>query len=130
MTRTHPVKPSDRQRCVATRKDGQPCTASAGPDGRCVGHRRGAQDARRKGGRNSARAARLDRLVPPRLLSVYDALEEALGEVHDGALDPRVATAMASLAGAMVRVLTAGEVEERLRRLENEFLMTPRGARR
>ena len=45
-------------------------------------------------------------------------LERALTEVHDGRLDPRAATAMASLAGALVRVITSGELEERLRSLE------------
>jgi hypothetical protein len=49
---------------------------------------------------------------------VAERLERALNEVHDGELDPRAATAMASLAGALVRVITAGELEERLRRLE------------
>ena len=39
-------------------------------------------------------------------------------EVHDGELDPRQAQAMASLAGALVRVITSGELEERLRSLE------------
>lgn len=42
----------------------------------------------------------------------------ALREAHDGRLDPRRAQAMASLAGAMVRVMTAGELEGRLRKLE------------
>ena len=110
--------PSVRQRCSATRKDGSPCTAAAGEDGHCVGHRHGAQEARRKGGQASARVARLHSLVPPRLRAVYSTLEEALREVHAGEIDPRVAAAMASLAGAMVRVLTAGELEERVRRLE------------
>ena len=45
-------------------------------------------------------------------------LEDALGEVHRGELDPRAASAMASLAGALVRAMTAGELEERLRALE------------
>ena len=45
-------------------------------------------------------------------------LEGALGEVHRGELDPRE-SAMASLAGAPVRAMTAGELEERLRVLED-----------
>jgi hypothetical protein len=57
-------------------------------------------------------------LVPPRLTVVYERLEQALTEVHGGELDPKVAQAMASLARAMVNVLTAGELEERVRRLE------------
>ena len=36
-----------------------------------------------------------------------------------GKLDPRAASAMASLAGALVRAITAGELEERLRALED-----------
>ena len=44
--------------------------------------------------------------------------EKALDEVHAGTLPPSRAQAMASLATAMVRVLTAGELEERLRELE------------
>ena len=39
-------------------------------------------------------------------------LETALEEVNDGNIDPRVATAMASLAGAIVRVFQASEMEE------------------
>jgi hypothetical protein len=77
-----------------------------------------AQSARRAGGYNSARAARLGKLVPPRLMSVYDRLEEALRQVHQGELEPRIAQAMAALAGALVKVLTSGELESRVRALE------------
>lgn len=38
-------------------------------------------ESRAKGGKNSARAARLKGLVPPRLVPVYDRLENALEEV-------------------------------------------------
>ena len=62
--------------------------------------------------------ARSKRLLPARLRPVAERLEAAPEEVHRGELDPRIATAMASLAGALVRVITSGEVEERLRVLE------------
>ena len=78
-------------------------------------------EARSRGGRNKARVVRLGRLMPPRLLSVFDRLEEALQEVQDGTLDPKRANAMAAVAGAMVRVLLAGEVEERVRQLEGSL---------
>jgi len=108
--------------CSATRRDGEPCRARPTRDGLCMAHsptlREKAQEARRAGGYNSARAARLGKLVPPRLMSVYDLLEEALGQVHQGELEPRIAQAMAALAGAMVRVLTSGELEARVRALE------------
>ena len=48
-------------------------------------------------------------------------MEAALAEVHGGDLDPRRASAMASLAGGLVRVLTAGEIEERLRIVESQL---------
>jgi hypothetical protein len=118
MTSDLPASASDRQRCRGTRRDGRPCTATAGRDGLCVGHRPEAQEARRRGGRASSKTARLARLMPPRLASVYDLLEEALERVYRGEVSPRVAAAMGSLASAMVRVLTAGELEDRVRRLE------------
>ena len=108
------------QRCPAVRKDGQPCTAQPRADGFCIGHSPDAQEARRKGGIGSSRAARAGKLLPARLRPVVTALEDALREVHDGDLDPRVATAMASLAGALVKVYQAGELEERLRDLESK----------
>ena len=111
--------PTDPQRCSATRKDGRPCRARAGSSGLCVGHRPQAGEARRKGGKASARSARLGKLVPPRLLWVFERLEQALADVHEGSLEARRAQAMAVLAGAMVRVLTAGELEQRLRELES-----------
>lgn len=111
------------KRCAAARRDGRPCTAPVlTGSSYCFAHApdRAAERAaaRRKGGQHSAAAVRLRALVPPRLVSVYDQLEAALGEVHAGTLEPRQAQAMASLARAMVAVLTAGELEERVRRLE------------
>lgn len=76
------------------------------------------QVARAKGGRNTAKAARLRKLTPPRLLPIFDRLEAALGEVHAGTLDPRQATAMAALARALTTILQAGELEARVRDLE------------
>jgi hypothetical protein len=51
-------------------------------------------------------------------VAVFDRLEEALGQLHAGDLDPKRAQAMAALASAMVRALTAGELEDRVRQLE------------
>ena len=62
--------------------------------------------------------ARSKRLLPARLRPVAARLEVALEEVHRGGLDPRVASVLASLAGALVRVITFGEAEDRLRVLE------------
>ena len=111
--------PSIAQHCVSTRQDGEPCTAQAGTSGYCIRHAPGAQDARRKGGHAASRAERAGKLLPARLQPMVSLLEDALGEVHRGELDPRAASAMASLAGALVRAMTAGELEERLRALED-----------
>jgi hypothetical protein len=74
--------------------------------------------ARRKGGTNSATRARLDRLVPATLRPMIGSLLEALDEVHAGTLDPRQASAMASLAGAITKAYGVGVLEERLTALE------------
>jgi len=95
--------PSVTQRCTSTRRDGTPCTAQAGASGYCIGHDPGALDARRKGGHATSRAERAGKLLPARLQPVVALLENAMGEVHRGELDPRAASAMVSLAGALVR---------------------------
>lgn len=75
---------TDPKRCESSRKDGGHCNAPALPHSLfCWAHdpARAEQraEARKRGGRNSAKVIRLRGLVPPRLLSVYDRLEDALG---------------------------------------------------
>ena len=114
-----------RSRCMATRKDGQPCTVRVVGDGCfCFAHSPDLVDkrtqAQRRGGKNRANAARLRALTPPRLVVTFDRLEQALLDVLSGDLEPQQATAAAAVARAMVAVLTSGELEERLRRLEGD----------
>lgn len=118
MASTASVDRANPERCPVIKQSGEPCTATALLDGFCIGHRPGAQEARRRGGASTSRVARAQKLLPARLRPVADALEAAIGEVHRGELDPRIAHAMASLSGALVKVITAGEMEERLRVLE------------
>ncbi len=59
--------------------------------------------------------------MPVRLVPVFARLEQAFEETHAGTLDPKQAQAMASLARAMVAVLSAGEVEERMRDVERQL---------
>ena len=117
------VASGEPKRCLAPRKDGMPCPVTVLVDGRyCFAHspklHADRTEARRRGGHNRATAVRLRALMPPRLVPVFDRLEAALAETHAGDLDPKQATAMAALARAMVAVLTSGELEERLRKLE------------
>jgi len=112
-------------RCKSKTRTGEPCRGFAIKDGYCFSHSPALEkkrlEARARGGKNSARAARLKRLVPPRLIPVYERLETALIEVHGGKLESKQATAMAALARAMVAVLTSGELEERVRGLEDRI---------
>ena len=115
---------SDPKRCEAARKNGAPCQAPALPGSRfCFAHdperAQARVEARKRGGHNSAKVVRLRGLAPPRLVPIFDQLERALVEVHDGELDPKAAQAMASLARALATLLQTGELEERVRRLEN-----------
>ncbi|MFC1972596.1 hypothetical protein ACFLVE_04250 [Chloroflexota bacterium] len=63
-------------------------------------------------------------------MPVYDKLENALEEVHGGKLESKQAQAMASLARAMVAVLTSGELEERVRGLETKVEVSGNGHKR
>ena len=77
--------------------------------------------ARVKGGKGKGRLARVERLVPSTLKPVLSRLLEALEEVHTEGLSPAQAQAMASLAGAIVRVYQVGTLEERLSALEHAY---------
>ena len=110
--------PPKAERCQALKRDGSPCTAKAVSGDRCIGHRPGVEDARRKGGAATSRAARADKLLPARLQPTAALLEQAMTEVHSGTLTASQGSAMAALASALVKILASGEYEERIRLLE------------
>ena len=112
---------NERQRCAAIRKDGLPCQGYATRNGLCVGHQPDSNEARRKGGKNSAKKVRADKLLPLRLRPILEALEKAMAEVHEGKLDHRQGAAMASIANAITKVYESGVLEERLSILENKI---------
>ena len=109
------LHPADGPTCSAPIKTGKPCHGRPAESGYCFAHDPATKDkreaARVKGGENSSHAARLEKLLPSRLRPTFDRLETAIKEVHEGRLDPRRATAMASVAGAMVKIIKAGEQE-------------------
>jgi len=74
-----------------------------------------------KGGQGKGRIARAGRLIPSTLKPVLSLLLDAMEQTHRGELDPRVAGAVAALAGAIVRTFQAGAVEERLAALEHAY---------
>jgi len=113
----------DDQPCMGVRKDGSPCRAAHLPGRRfCWAHdddlsgKR--QEAREKGGRNKRTEARLNKVMPASLKPILDLLMTSVSEVHQGSLDPRQASAMASLAGAIGRLYETAEIEQRLEALE------------
>jgi DNA-binding transcriptional ArsR family regulator len=122
MTSERLADTSERQRCHATRKDGQPCRAWAQVDGLCIGHSPKAIEARRRGGANSSKKARADKLLPARLRPILQLLEEALVRVYKGELDTRLGGSLSSLAGAIVRLYETGLLEERVTNLESKVV--------
>lgn len=112
--------------CRGVRRDGTACRASAGPSGSgyCFGHDPALAAARAKGrsagGKGRGVGARLRRAVPADLRDVLVRLVDALEQTHDGTIEPRVASAMGSLAGAIVRVYEVGELALRVEKLESE----------
>lgn len=106
---------TDGPACPTPTKAGEPCQGRPRESGYCFAHDPATKDQREagrvKGGKNSSHTARLEKLLPSRLRPTFDRLDAAMKEVQEGRLDPRRATAMASLAGAMVKVIKAGEGE-------------------
>lgn len=112
--------------CGGTRHDGSRCRSTVVlASGYCAAHDPDRQAemavARAKGGRGKARTARIERLVPSTLKPVLATLLETLGQLHSGELDPKTGSAMAAVAGAIVKVYQAGTLEERLQALEQAY---------
>ncbi len=113
------------RRCQGCTRAGQPCRAPASTvreSGFCPAHDPGNvtafREASARGGRGKATARRVDKLVPATLKPVIATLLTALDEAHRGDLDPKVANAMAALAGAVGRLYQTGVLEERIAALE------------
>ncbi|HEV8489553.1 MAG TPA: DUF5763 domain-containing protein [Candidatus Limnocylindrales bacterium] len=123
MVKDDDLTPTGNPRCKGIKKDGVRCGAFAGRSGFCYFHDPNiTADAKAKtrvlAGRSSSTVSRVQRLMPPRLRSVFDDVVKAMADVQSGALSPTRASALASLATAAVRVLMTGEMEERQRRID------------
>jgi len=113
----------ERETCAGTRKDGTECRARRLRNSRlCFAHDPTLRDKRHEayaaGGRAKSTEARLTKLMPASLKPILDLLMTSVSEVHAGDLDPRQASAMASLAGAIGRLYETAALEERLEALE------------
>jgi Family of unknown function (DUF5763) len=104
--------------CRAARKDGSPCVTPARESGYCFAHDP-ALAAKRKaahyaGGVNKGAGRRLAKLTPHSLKPVLTALFEALQGLQDGTIEPRQGSAMAAVAGAIVRCYETAQLEAAL----------------
>jgi hypothetical protein len=120
-----------RPTCRALKKDGTPCPVRAIDEaGYCFTHHpdRAAERkaAQARGGHNRSNVARSRNAAPARLIPVYTKLEEALVKVEQGTLTPQQGTAMAAIAKALASILQVGELEMRLRELEQGVPPSPR----
>ena len=102
-------------RCGAITKKGESCAGRPSKSGFCLAHDPALastrESARVRGGENSSSRARLEKLMPERLRPTFELLEKAVNEVYEGRLPPQRASAMASLTGAMVKVINAGKAD-------------------
>jgi hypothetical protein len=111
--------------CSAPRKDGSACQARPTKSGYCLSHdpnlEAKRQQARVKGSKGKARTARARKLLLAEFEMWDQLIDGAVTETYQGILAPNVATAIASLAGAKVklfetsiRVWEATEAREKL----------------
>ena len=109
--------------CETIKPDGTQCRATARPGKTlCWRHDPELQEkgraANAAGGSNSSNLSRAAKHIPRDMKGLSRKLMLALDDVHRGELNPRAASAMASLAGAIVRVHEIGELEQRIEALE------------
>ncbi len=113
-------------RCTATTKAGRSCSAQARPGTTlCLWHDPASATVRRenarKGGQSRSNLSRLKRSLPSEQLDFGDVqgvLGAALRDLLAGKLDPPVANAAANVARAFAAIAQAGELAERVERLE------------
>ena len=109
-----------RQRCAALRKDGQPCQAFAMHTGLCIAHAPESRGWRVLGGQATRTSERAMKLLPLRLVPIFQRLEQDFLKLDAGEYDRQRATAMATVAGVLIKIVQAGEFEERLRIIEQQ----------
>jgi len=108
-----------RRICTATTKAGNPCQAPAtSPDGLCLAHDPARSELMRlgqaMGGSARSNANRASKALPDDLRDVGRMLLDAMQDVRDGKLDPRTASALASLSNAYRGIFETGTLDAKL----------------
>jgi hypothetical protein len=106
------------------RKDGAQCRGKVTASGYCFAHGPNAAAARAKGGAGKGNVARAAKLMPERLHPVLERLADVYKRLDAGDYDRKRATAMAQVAGILVRIVQVGELEAHIRDLERRSRMT------
>ncbi len=109
--------------CEVVRANGERCKAVALPKrSQCFAHdpenQALATEARRKGGAGRSNAARIQKRLPREVRDIVEIVEAAMGGVLKSTITPSQGHALASLAGAWVRLHELGEMDARLEALE------------
>ena len=124
-------------KCSAIARSGQRCQSAALPDSRyCWVHDPAKveqrREASRKGGRNRGNRARAQKNLPDAMNANEMAgwLSVAFKQVLTGKLEPKVGTALATIAKALLEVHETTELEARLRELEARAGVAPHATRR
>jgi hypothetical protein len=119
---------TNHRQCQARSRTGEPCSAYVAPGKTyCVWHdpdRAGEMhEARQRGGRNKSREARARKLLAKGLGTlgdVNDVLKLAMLDCQNGNLDPKIANAMANLAGRIKDLSIGAELEARIDELQRQ----------
>jgi hypothetical protein len=70
------------------------------------------------GGRATRTGERALKLMPARLVPIFQRMERVFTELDNGEYDRQRAAAMAAVAGVLIKIVQAGELEARMRELE------------
>ena len=109
-------------KCTATKKNGQACSGRPILESdHCVAHHPEASTWRAQGGRAKSNIERAHARFPEGLKPIVGGLIEAFEQTHTGALEPRAAQAMASVASSLIRVAEFALLSERLENIETEL---------
>ena len=120
---------AESNRCAQTKSDGSPCRTRPLKGSRyCFFHDPSKAEERRSAGRKGGekgKIATLSSLTPDiQLDSAQDVVRliaETISQVRRGDIDPRIANAVGYLSGVALKAREQGELEDRLKTLEEEI---------
>lgn len=117
---------AERKTCLGTKRDGTRCGSTALlPTGYCTAHSPGYREKRRadsaRGGRRKANRERMSRNMPADMRTLAEDLTEVFRLVREGQLESKVGSALASIAGAIVKVHEVGVLTAKLEDIERRL---------